>query len=262
MVKLGAPGKQYALIRLNFSDGANLHNCKAPFSKEKVGKRHVCEAKTDWEGRASAAANSSARLFQLLPSCLSHSTDTAGLRLPPHDTNAVPAARLKRLPQNEVNSVHVLRWMWTAETTQDPAATTSLTVSPRVKECSWLLPAGSAPPGQEQGARGLTDGPTATQWLMLQVVSHLIGERSQVAVDSLYRSGAAPSSGEWRLSGERPAFDYMEAESNGGVRGLSAPNFIIPHFKHSTAQLHQVVLSALKRPKAFTLPLCRTLQLL
>lgn len=109
LVKLGAPGKQCALIRLNFSDGANLHNCKAPFSREKVVKRRVCEAETDWERHASAAANSSARLFQLLPSCLSHSTDTAGLRLPPHDTKAVPAAQLKRLPQNEVNSAHVLR---------------------------------------------------------------------------------------------------------------------------------------------------------
>lgn len=73
------------------------------------------------------------------------------------------------------------------ERTHDPAATTSLAVSPGVG-CTWVLP--------EQGAHGLTDGPTATQWLMLQVVSHLIGERSQVAVDSLYRSGTAPSSGE------------------------------------------------------------------
>lgn len=122
----------------------NLYNCKAPFSREKAGKQRVCEVETDWEGRVSAAANSSARLFQLLPSCLSHSTDTAGLRLPPHDTNAVPAAQLKWLPQNEVNLVHVLKWRWVAETTQDPMAATSLTVSPGANKCphnaAWFHP--------------------------------------------------------------------------------------------------------------------------
>lgn len=73
--------------------------------------------------------------------------------------------------------------------TQDPAATTSLTVSPRVAEGphhpAWLPPAGFAFPGPGQGMLNLMDGPTATQWLMLQVVSHVIGERSQVAVDGL-----------------------------------------------------------------------------
>lgn len=82
--------------------------------------------------------------------------------------------------------------MWVVETTQDPAATTSLTVSPGAEHgphhTTWLPPAGFALPGPEQGPLSLMDGPTATQWLMLQVVSHLIGERSQVAVDSLQRS--------------------------------------------------------------------------
>lgn len=109
-----------------------------------------------------------------------HSTDTAGLRLPPHNTNAVPAAQLKWLPQNEVNSVHVLNWMWVAETTPDKAATTSLTVSPGVEEgpnhLAWFPPADYQGESR-QGALSLTDGPTGTQWLMLRVVSYLIGER-------------------------------------------------------------------------------------
>lgn len=164
----------------------NLYNCR-----EEAGKRRVCEAETDWEERASAAANSSARLFQLLPSCLLHSTDTAGLRLPPHDTNAVPAAQLKWLPQNEVNSVHVLNWMWVAETTPDKAATTSLTVSPEVEEgphhLAWFPPAGFARPGPEQTGRAQPDG--WPNWdTMANVTSCQLLDRRAVAVDSLERS--------------------------------------------------------------------------
>lgn len=187
----------------------NLYDCKAPFSREEAGKRRVCEAETDWEGRASASANSSARLLQLLPSCLSHSTDTAGLRLPPHDTNAVPAVQPKWLPQKwRVNSVHELKWRSAAaETIHDPAPTWGLTVSPLAEERPHQHLQASLREGPSRVRSAWQMARPATQWLMLQVVSHLMGERPTIGRGQpvMWQRGHSVSR-VTALQGERRAF--------------------------------------------------------
>lgn len=189
-------------------------HCKAPFSVESSEKRRLCEADTEREGHTHTAVNAELKLLaqtlsvsatvtvitQLSP----YSTDTARLRLPPRCTNKIPDMRLTRQPQNKkINSVDVLKLRWSAEAAQlpevsqvRPTPVTGHWLSPRVKEffsTPSMAPAcGLHTTRAHSRVCGLMDGLTATQWLMLQVVSHSIGGRSQVAVDSLYHTSAAP----------------------------------------------------------------------